>query len=180
MTDDEICGAATVDDKPCQNPADENGCCWIPSHQPGSGDDVENPGRPSKFTYKRGHLALKAAREGKSKSGCARAAGVHRSTLDEWSDWDGGKLFGPLYFPAAFAQARGYGEDEWVEEGRGDDGDSSFAKFMLATSYEYEKTEKREVDASHEHTGEGGGPIRVEFNETTVETDWSPPEEDNE
>jgi hypothetical protein len=38
---------------------------------------------------------------------------------------------------------------------------------MLAASYDYKKTEKREV------TGDGGGPVEVTLNETVVETEWS-------
>jgi len=148
---DETCGHPTANGEPCQNPATDGNSCWIPNH----GGTADDHGRPSKFTYKRGHLALEAAREGKSKDGCARDAGVHRSTLDEWADWDDGMAFGPLYFPAAFAQARGDGESDWIAEGRGDDGDASFAKFMLASSYDYKKTEKREV------TGEDGSAITV-------------------
>ena len=45
------------------------------------------------------------------------------------------------------------------------------AKFLLASSFDYKKTEKRE------HTGDGGGPVEVEFHEEVVETPWEPDEE---
>ena len=71
-------------------------------------------------------------------------------------------------FRASFAQARSRGETELIVGGlRDGDVDSSFAKFLLASSYGYKKTEKREV------TGGGGGPVEIELNETIVETPHS-------
>jgi len=50
---------------------------------------------------------------------------------------------------------------------RDEDVDTSMAKFLLASSFDYKKTEKREV------TGDGGGPVEVEISETIVETPHS-------
>jgi hypothetical protein len=170
MTTD-TCGAETTGDQPCQNPAGENGRCWIPTHNPDS--DEENPqGRPTKFTDERARDAIHAADElGKSKRGCARDAGVSKDTIDEWLEQNP-TFEGPdgdeYHFFDAFERARGSGETYYIREGRDPDGDvdPSFARFMLASSYGYKKTEKRE------HTGDGGGPVEITFTEQVVETDW--------
>jgi len=141
---DDTCGAETTSGDPCQNPAGEGGSCWIPSH---NDPDAENPsGRPSKLTDDRREAALEAAREGKSKAGCARAAGVAKSTLSDWVDAND-------EFRNGFRRARAEGESELVRGGLTDDDvDSSMAKFLLATSFDYQKTEK--IDANVTHDGD--------------------------
>lgn len=166
MTDD-ICGAECVDGSECQHPA---GSCPVPSHADG---DAENPqGSPSTFTDEDARLAIGAARKGKSESGIEREVGVGEGTIYGDGGWVDQEL---TYvdengqerdFSRALRRARSEGEDGWIREGRGENGDSSFAKFMLASSYDYKKTEKRE------HTGEGGGPVEISINETVVETDY--------
>lgn len=138
----DICGAETTSGEPCQNPAGEDGSCWIPSH---NDPDAENPdGRPSKFTDERREDALQAAREGKSKAGCARAAGVAKSTLADWVDTR-------EEFRNAFRRARAEGESELIRGGLTDeDVDSSMAKFLLASSFDYQKTEKIDADVTHD------------------------------
>jgi|GEM_PF-1808854 len=166
---DDICGADTTGEEPCQNPAGENGRCWIPSHNDAG---AENPaGRPSKFNDQRALDAIEAAREGLSKAGCGRAAGVADGTIQNWLDAN------PTFtdeegeereFFRAFMRARRVGETNLVQGGLYDeDTDSSMAKFLLASSFDYKKTEQREV------TGEGGGPVQVDVNETIVETPHS-------
>jgi hypothetical protein len=168
--EDHICGAETTGDQPCQNPAGDNGRCWIPSHNPDATD--ENPaGRPSKFTDENAQAAIEAAREGLSKAGCQRAAGVGDGTIQNWldanptfTDEDGTER----EFFRAFRRARRVGESELVQGGLyDDDTDSSMAKFLLASSFDYKKTEQREV------TGEDGGPVEIEISETVVETPHS-------
>ena len=154
MTDEDVCGAPTTGDKPCQNPVTEGNSCWIESH----GGDVDGHGRPSAFTDELARTAVAAAEKGKSESGVEREVGVGERTIfgpDGWVDQeltfvdeDGTERD----FSRALRRARARGEDEWIDEGRGDDGDSSFAKFMLSTSYGYIKTEKREVEANVEQT----------------------------
>ena len=166
MTDEtELCGADTTGDQPCQNPASGDGSCWIPSH--GSDDDVENPqGRDFAIGEADHEDILEAAREGKSERGCARAAGV-----SSWAQLDR-YLEAHPDFRSSFERARARGESELIEGGlRDDDVDSSMAKFLLASSFDYKKTEKRE------HTGDGGGPVEVEFHEEVVETPWEPDED---
>lgn len=168
MSNDGRCGAETTADQPCRNPAGDNGRCWIPSHNDRA---AENPGgRPTKFTDERAQRAVEAARKGLSKSGCARAAGVEPQTILNWEDdiltfetADGDQA----EFFDAFRRARSEGESRLVDGGLYDDEtDSSMAKFLLASSFDYRKTEKRE------HTGEGGGPVQIEVNETVVKTGW--------
>lgn len=153
MSDDTICGADTTGtDSPCQNPAGDNGRCWIPSHQPKSetAADSDGRGRPSKYSEERAAAAIAAAETGKSKAGCARAAGVAKSTLHDWLD--AGHTFEDEDFRNAFRRARAQGESELITGGLYDDEtDSSMAKFLLASSFDYQKSERREVDADHTH-----------------------------
>lgn len=163
MTDD-ICGyEGTTTGEPCRHPA---GSCPVDSHSTGAG------GRPSTFTDELAQQAITAAEKGKSESGIEREVGVGHRTIfgdDGWVDQDltftdnGGET---REFSSAIRRARARGEDDWVAEGRGEDGDTSFAKFMLSTSYGYVKTEKREV------SGEGGGPVEISINESIVETPY--------
>jgi hypothetical protein len=138
MTDDN-CGADTTGDQPCQNPAGENGRCWIPSHNPDS--EEENPhGREFSVGEDDHGDILEAARKGKSKSGCARAAGVSHTELRRY-------LEAHDDFRSSFERARATGESKLIDGGLFDDEvDSSMAKFLLASSFDYTKTEKREVD----------------------------------
>ena len=104
---------------------------------------------------------LQAAKTGLSLRGCARAAGVSHSQLRRYLD-------AHEEFRSSFERARAHGEAELIEGGlRDEDVDTSMAKFLLASSYGYKKTEKREV------TGGGGGPVEIELNETIVETPHS-------
>ena len=158
MTDDEICGYETVNGGECQNRAGDNGRCWIPQHNPDSDKGTDGRGRPTKFNDKRARKAIEAAKKGKSESGCERAAGVTRGTINNWLDKgftfedESGK---ERDFFTAFAHARAQGEDQWIREGRSPEGDSSFAKFMLNTSYDYKETEKREVEHSDDSDTDG-------------------------
>lgn len=157
MPDDDICGYEnTTTGDPCQHPA---GSCPVPSHS-GAAPDGGNPqGRPSKFSDERARAAIHAAEEyGKSKRGCERDAGVARGTLDNWLEANP-TFEGPdgneYDFLTAFRRARGEGETYYITEGRDPEGevDESFAKFMLASSFDYKKTEATEL------TGEDGGAV---------------------
>ncbi|MFC5135484.1 MULTISPECIES: helix-hairpin-helix domain-containing protein [Haloferacaceae] len=140
------------------------------------GNDEPHGGRDSTFTDELARRAISAAEKGKSQAGIEREVGVGDRTIfgdDGWIDQeftfvdeDGEQR----QFSRALRRARGRGEDDWIHQGRDEDGDSSFAKFMLASSYDYKKTEKREV------TGDGGGPVQVTFEEEVVETPWEPDE----
>lgn len=161
MSDEDFCGAETTGDRPCQNPATEGDSCWIPSHG-SDDDDVENPqGRDFTIGEDDHEDILEAAREGKSERGCARAAGV-----SSWAQLDR-YLEAHPDFRSSFERARARGESELIQGGlRDEDVDSSMAKFLLASSFGYKKTEKRE------HTGDGGGPLEISISETVVETGY--------
>lgn len=115
-------------------------------------------GRPSKFEKAKGPI-LEAARNGTTKEGCARAGGVTYETLRTW-------LEEKDEFSVDFRRERAKAEQDLVEAAREED-----PKWVLERSYDYIKTEKREVDAEHEHTGEGGGPIEVTVNRERYEPD---------
>lgn len=147
MTDDDICGHPTQggDGPPCQHPASEGNSCWIEAH----GGSSET-GRDFALDESDHETVLEAARTGASKSGCARAAGVDRASLDRYLD-------AHEDFRAAFERARARGEQRLIADGlRDPDTDSSMAKFLLSTSFDYVKTEKREHS-----TPEGQGPLMV-------------------
>lgn len=164
MTDNS-CGHETTDGGECHNPAGDNGKCWIPSH---NDPDAENPhGRDFTISEADHEDILEAARMGMSKSGCARAAGTGPDQLERYvSAHDN--------FREAFMRARHKGERKLV---RGalhrrkndpephEEMDGQHARFLLSTSFDYIKTEKREV------SGEGGGAINVVINEETVHGD---------
>jgi hypothetical protein len=137
-----------VDGSKCQHPA---GSCPVPSH---SDPNADNPqGRD--FAIEEADRAdiLQAAREGFSKAGCARAAGVKKPSLLRYLD---------AYpdFRTDFMRARHKGERELLRVPLRDDPqnpvdiDSQHARFLLSTSFEYVKTEKRELE--HSGTGEDG------------------------
>lgn len=151
MTDD-ICGAECADGTPCEHPA---GSCPVPSH---SDPDAENPhGRPSAYTDDRAAAAVKAARQGKSKSGAARAASVDRATLDRWLD-------AHPDFRAEFTRARAQGETRLFEAaiGADDELDAQGARFLLSTSFDYH--ERTEV----EHSGEVDVEVEADFSDTST------------
>ena len=126
MTEDDVCGAPTTGDEPCQNPATEGDSCWIESH----GGDVDGHGRPSKLEEHEDDL-LAAAREGLTYEGIARVAGIGVATLREWRDEHED-------FSAALERARSEAERDLIQD--------VDAEFVLERSYGYVKTEKREVD----------------------------------
>jgi hypothetical protein len=124
------CGAETSKGEPCQNPADS--CPW---------HGVDNPpdtGRPTKLVDRRDDI-LVAARQGMTKEGCARMAGVHKSTLYDWLD---------QYqdFSDAFKRARAQGELQHLR-----DANDSGSRFILERSFGYTKSQEIE------HSGESAG-----------------------
>lgn len=143
------CGHPTNDDGECKNPAGSNGRCWIPSHNPES--DADQPGRNTKFTEERRHAIIDAAKNGLTQKGCARAAGIGESTLYEWLD-------AHPEFSERFRRARNQAEMELVEAVRHDD-----PKFILERSYDYTKTEKREVDMDADVDLDASEGVTAEF-----------------
>ena len=153
MGDDELCGAETTDGTPCQNKAES--CPWHNT------DDPPENGRPFALSEDDHDDILEAARMGASKAGCARAAGVDKASLLRY-------LNAHDNFRTAFTQARGKGEQRLLSGPLMQDKnadqymDGQHARFLLSTSFDYKKTEKREL------TGEDGGAIEVSSDVVTV------------
>ena len=138
------CGYPTGDGdgEPCQNPAGENGRCWIPSHNDA---DAENPhGRPSELKEYWDDI-MAGARQGMTLKGCARLAGVDESTLHRWKKEHDD-------FSKSLKRARAHGELQHLQSVN-----DTGSRFILERSFGYVKTENRnvdldaEVDATHEH-----------------------------
>jgi hypothetical protein len=146
MTDD-TCGHPTGDGTPCENPATDGDHCWIPTH----GDpDAENPhGRPSLLEEYEEDI-LVGARQGMTLEGCARLAGIDESTLHRWINKHED-------FRKSLKRARAQGELQHLQSVN-----DSGSRFILERSFGYVKTEKREL----EHSGEGGGGIVIDLNES--------------
>lgn len=152
MSDDDICGHPTADGSPCQNPATDGDSCWLDSH----GGSASPSGRDFSIDESDHDDILQAARDGMSKTGCARAAGVSRSQLNRYLDHH-------EQFRSAFMRARHTGEQKLVKGPLIDDPDDpvdidgQHARFLLSTSFDYKKTEKQEV----EHSSDGSLSIEV-------------------
>lgn len=143
MTGD-ICGAECADGSKCQHPA---GSCPVPSHHDDSITD-DPQGRPSKFDEHRADV-LAAAEEPIKTRDVARSVGIGKSTLYDW-------LNEYPEFSDAFRRARSRAARDLVERGLQDpDMDTRFVQFLLERTFDYIKTEKREL------TGEGGDAVQV-------------------
>jgi len=139
MSDDvEICGHPTQggDGPPCQNaPSRDDGRCHLHTD-----DDPVSVGRHFAIEESDHEDILDAARLGMSKAGCARAAGVDKASLLRYLD-------AHEQFRMAYARARAEGEQRLARDGlMSDEVDTSMAKFLLSTSFDYVKTEKRELE----------------------------------
>lgn len=149
MTDDdttELCGHPTADDTPCEHFASRSdGRCHLHTEIE---EDRVREGRPSTFEDHR-EDCLEAAERGLTYEGIARVAGVGLSTLNDWRDEH-------PEFDEELERRRAIGEQKLVERVA-----QKRPEFILERSYDYIKTEKREIEGEHEHTGEGGGPIEV-------------------
>jgi len=138
MTDD-ICGSTdTESGEPCQTPA--HLCQW---HDPDGG----GAGRPSKFGDTRDDL-LEAADSFKNIRQVANAGGVDKSTLYRYLDEHDS-------FRNAFKRARADAADRLIERALdpGDEIDMSFVRFLLERSFQFVKTERKEI------SGPDGDPI---------------------
>ena len=176
MSDDAettICGYETAAGTPCELPASkpDDRC----HHHTEVEAERQREGRPTKFTDERARQAIEAAELGKSIAGCGRDAGVDGETVASWRDDPNLQFEGPdgntYDFFGAFRRARGDGETYYITEGRDPDGDvePSFAKFMLASSYKYKKTEKQELEDVTE--GDGGFGTTVVLDSEYVDHD---------
>ena len=152
---DDVCGHPTADGSPCQHPTTDDGDadrCWVDKHNE---SDASRGGDGRNFKIDEGdHDAiLDAARMGASKAGCARAAGVEKPSLLRYLDAHD-------EFRTAFMRARHDGERTLLKgplverEDERESIDGQHARFLLSTSFDYQKTEKRELADVTE--GEGG------------------------
>lgn len=147
---DDVCGAPTQggDGPPCQHPTTDDGDadrCWIDAHNDASTDAAPG-GRPFAIEASDHDAILQAASEGFSKAGCARAAGVDEKSLARYLDAHD-------EFRRSFMRARHEGEKELLRAPLKDspdpaapDYDSQHARFLLSTSFDYVKTEKKELE----------------------------------
>ena len=140
MTDDtDICGAECHDGSKCQRPAGwgtESDIGPCKTHDPTA--EGLGAGRDASISESDHEDILEAARTGASLRGCARAAGVSHDALRRYLDSHD-------QFRASFARARAEGEAQLIEDGlRDSDTDSSMAKFLLKTSFNYVETERHE------------------------------------
>jgi len=147
------CGAETTDGTPCENPAES--CPWHDT------DDPPDTGRDFAIDESDHEDILDAANNGFSKAGCARAAGVDKASLLRYLD-------AHPEFRTAFMRARSKGERRLVtgplfnEEDAPREMDGQHARFLLSTSFDYVKTERKEI------TGEDGGAVEVSSDVVTV------------
>ena len=167
MTDEDfdICGSTnTSTGEPCQRPAD-----WGTDRDYGPCTQHPREGRSSKFTDSRKDQAIQRARIGATLKGCARAAGISYRTLRSWLDRgeESGEDGDPYFqFFQAFNRARGSGEGDLLERVK-----EQKPEFILATSYDYTKTEERDVklDADLDHSFDASEGVTAEF--VTFEND---------
>lgn len=146
MTDD--CGHIKDDGEPCELPGSrDDGRCH--HHTDVEGKRARG-GRPSQLDDVYDDV-MDAAERGLTYEGIARVAGIGLSTLDDWRDKH-------EEFAKELEQKRAIGEQKLVDRVA-----EEKPEFILERSYDYIKTEKREV------SGEGGGPVEVTINETVVE-----------
>jgi hypothetical protein len=151
---DDVCGHPTAggDGPPCQHPTTDDGDpdrCWEQAHND-SETDAGASGREWAIDDEDHDDILEAARDGFSKAGCARAAGVDEKSLQRYLDADGHEEF-----RRAFMRARHKGEQTLVKgplvehpdaPGGGPEIDGQHARFLLSTSFDYQKTEKKELE----------------------------------
>jgi len=141
---EEQCGWPTAEDHGCKHPPTEGERCWLHA------EDAKKAGRPTKFDDERARWAVEAARSAKSIRGCARAALVDHATLGNWlrsnptyTDENGEER----EFFTAFMRARAQGETVLVRGGlTRDEVDSSHARFLLSTSFDYTEEKRIQID----------------------------------
>ena len=137
----EQCGHIKNDGEACTyTPKYDDGKCGVHSEHNENG-----PGRPFAISKSNHEDILEAARMGASKAGCARAAGVDKASLLRYLD-------SHPDFRTAFTRARHQGEQRLLTGPLYEDKDAirqmdgQHARFLLSTSFDYKKTEKKELE----------------------------------
>lgn len=134
MTDtDEQCRHIKNDGEPCEyRGKHDDGKCGIHTDETDTG-----PGRPSEIVEREDDI-LAGARQGMTMEGCARLAGVDESTLYRYLNKN-------EEFCKSLKRARAHGELKHLQSVN-----DSGSQFILERSFNYTKTEKREL----EHSGD--------------------------
>ena len=162
MTDD-TCGHPTADGTPCKHPSTDDGDpdrCWIDSHNEAATDLDSQPGRPKLLDDERKQqIIYTAVNSGLSIEHQANLAQVSPDTLrralccvktprtPELTTED------PCEFCEGYAQAHARGAMNVLNECR--------PEFRASATFGYVKEEK------HQHTGEGGGSIIIDYGNDT-------------
>jgi hypothetical protein len=143
----------TNDGEPCERHASRpDGRC----HTHTEVGEQSEPGRPSKLDDHWDDI-LTGARQGMTKEGCARLAGVTPQTLRNWREEN-------PEFASEFRRARARGELDHLQSVN-DKG----SQFILERSFDYVKTERREIEA--EHDVDGGISVTEFFAQDDEESD---------
>lgn len=157
----DICGHPTGDGSPCQNPATEDGHCWLDGH----GGDVQ-VGRdrdpPSKSTQEQIASRIEG---GSSIQEACRRAGVHREQFYRWMQYGDEEEAGPFQeFRDRLVRARGEGEAQYREaliDIAKENGDTATLMAMLKQRY---PESWGDVDRGQQA---GGVVVKTEAGETT-------------
>jgi len=161
MTDD-TCGHPTADGTPCQHPVSDDGDpdrCWVDSHNESKTDSGQD-GRPRLLDDERKQqIIYTAVNSGLSVQHQANLAQVSPDTLRralccvETPREPELTTEEPCEFCEGYAQAHARGAMNVLDECR--------PEFRASASFGYVKEEK------HQHTGEGGGGIIIDYGSDT-------------
>jgi len=163
MTDDDICGyEGTTTGKPCQHPA---GSCPHPSHSDADADDPQ--GRPTLLTDERHDIIVETIRDIEPLTSAAERASVSPDTIRNWyNEGERQSTLPPSERDERYpffedcADARADAKAELLNKMEDDDVDWRMIAWKLEHLYESEfylpikKEVQKELDASHEHSGD--------------------------
>lgn len=143
MTDAE-CGEPCEDGTPCERDAG-----WGTGRDIGPCIDHQQDHRKlRKLDEETKQTLIGAAQEGAKHEHCAMLAGIRPRTLRRWREWamediEAGRETDLTEFYVRYQRARAGGAVETLQD--------CSPEFLAERSYGYTKTEKREVEAHHEH-----------------------------
>jgi len=135
MSNDDICGAETVDGGTCEFKAKyADGRC---GHHTEENDVYQE--RDSKLTKEREEKIAQALEQGKSMNSAARMVGISPQTVYNWLDRGEGQEEG-IYkeFFERITRAKGYGEDKYfnvIWEMAKEEGDHRFLASLMKQRY---------------------------------------------
>jgi|AKVG01.1.fsa_nt_gi hypothetical protein len=133
----DTCGHITNDGTRCQKSGNKkDGKCYIHSDH-----EEVNMGAPSKFDDAKDDL-LSNAEEYITTKQVAQGAGVSKQTLYNYIQMHDD-------FAEEFRRRRSQASQNLIQDALTGEVDSSFAKFLLQTSFDFIKTEEKLVDENH-------------------------------